>query len=489
MTGQSGREPALPDPSRDPQLGGEAALLHLVEQARSDDPDVRQRAVFALAAAGDDRVVEGLGALLHDHDGTPPHIRSRAVRALAPMGGQQALQLVVEAVIHDPDWGVRRTAQLAAAHLDPQRAGDLLIAYLDTPPVHNGHRAIAAIQHLPTPRAITWLIEAGQDPVRMAIYADSLIGALGRTGDPRAVPVLLEALTNPRLRPYEPVIHALARTGDPRAVNALFTMLTSTETDSRRAAAWAIIDVVPRWHAARLEAHLIRLLADDSSRTRSAAARGLAAVGGRLSVEPLAACLVGEVDWWVRLNVARALESLRVEGHPITDPVLAALGADPLHTADALVEIRLPEAVPTLLGLLADPEVGQNAARALGHQRDARAIPALVRRARGEGRAAVAAVRALGRLGVAAPGLRARLDDGDSLMRHAAVFALAVLGVRSAAPDLRARLAHLLGATAAEGIHDSPGEYLQRQLADSLGMLGDRTALPLLVRVLEEGLT
>jgi HEAT repeat protein len=80
------------------------ALIALAGGA--DDALVREAAVAALGAIGDDRGVEAIIAACADK----PAVRRRAVLALAPFEGD-AVEATIERALEDRDWQVRQAAE------------------------------------------------------------------------------------------------------------------------------------------------------------------------------------------------------------------------------------------------------------------------------------------------------------------------------------------------------------------------------------------
>ena len=90
-------------------------LTTLCELAASaPDPLVREAAVAALGAIGDDR---GLPVILNACV-DKPNIRRRAVLALAPFSGAQ-VDAALAAALVDRDWQVRQAAEDLAPHMGP----------------------------------------------------------------------------------------------------------------------------------------------------------------------------------------------------------------------------------------------------------------------------------------------------------------------------------------------------------------------------------
>lgn len=172
------------------ESGGTAAFERL---AATDDHDLlagvltapgqplwaRELAAFRLGTAGDRRAFEALVLLLNHRD--PPRCAA-AAHALARLG--------------DP-----RTARAAAA----LATNELRVAYALHP--------VRLLAGLRAPEAVPALITTlrrrlrPHDPYRRVALA--CVEALGDLGDPRAEPVLNEALAHPALA--EAAVHALAR--------------------------------------------------------------------------------------------------------------------------------------------------------------------------------------------------------------------------------------------------------------------------------------
>ncbi len=85
----------------------DAIVERLVDLAGSaDDPLVRESAVAALGAIGDDRGLDAIVAACSDK----PAVRRRAVLALAPFDGPE-VDAAIERALVDRDWQVRQAAE------------------------------------------------------------------------------------------------------------------------------------------------------------------------------------------------------------------------------------------------------------------------------------------------------------------------------------------------------------------------------------------
>ena len=85
----------------------DATLFRLIQLAtEAADALVRESAAAALGAIGDVRGLEAILAATRDK----PNVRRRAVLALAPFDGP-AVDAAIEAALEDRDWQVRQAAE------------------------------------------------------------------------------------------------------------------------------------------------------------------------------------------------------------------------------------------------------------------------------------------------------------------------------------------------------------------------------------------
>jgi HEAT repeat protein len=86
---------------------GDAVLTSLISLATdSDDPLVREAAAASLGAIGDPRGLPAVLAACADK----PHVRRRAVLALAPFDGDE-VEAAIDRALADRDWQVRQAAE------------------------------------------------------------------------------------------------------------------------------------------------------------------------------------------------------------------------------------------------------------------------------------------------------------------------------------------------------------------------------------------
>jgi HEAT repeat protein len=442
-------------------------------------------------------------------------------------------------------------------------------------------------------RAVDGLIEALRSTDRTVCQA--VADALGRLGDPRAAPSLVAVLQHRRDEDARGrAARALGRLGSPEALAPLMTMVAAPSEPGwvRRAAAEALGDLGDPAAAPLLQGllndasrelresavqalgalalpqtfeALLPLLHDPHPLVRRAVVRALTRVDLARAGPVLIAALAHETDDYVIKGIFDELSTHRVAG--ALDPLIAALdhhhhevrldavealgqlgdrrAAEPLcrvllterdqhrrwRAAAALKELQAPEAVETLLGLLADEDefVQREAIQALGGLQEPRAIPALARLLEDTGTSlslripfstsltAHAAQEALVAIGPPAiPALLAALTVPISAVRSLAASALRALGVSEFAVPPLSREEETVAALARALEHKSyhirwsavwqlaaiatseaeallraalvdPNLGVRMLAAEVLGKRGDRRAVPALVAALGDG--
>lgn len=129
----------------------------------------------------------------------------------------------------DDDPRVRQYLSLVLGKLGDRRGTPTLIDALHEPGPENRVYALLALGELRDPAAVPAMIEAARDQEKDV--RKTALYALGQTGDARAVPVLVEALndTTPDVR-YNAAL-ALSRFNDRRAIPVLKEMLDRSRLD------------------------------------------------------------------------------------------------------------------------------------------------------------------------------------------------------------------------------------------------------------------
>lgn len=259
----------------------------------------------------------------------------------------------------------------------------------------------------------------------------SAVVALGRIGDSRATPALINTLNEESLA--IDAANALAQIGDPRAADGLLKLIGNDDASIRQAAVSALNSLpLPS-----MSERIIPLLADSDPNVRESAAR-IAGYFGYAEATDALLDLTRDPNERVRCAVIEHLpfiEDARVVDvlvHAVKEetPSVRAAAARALGTIDA------PEVVSRLIEALSDDDVWVRyfSARALGRRRSAAGIAALERVIENEkfNHVRIAALDSLGQIGgQRVAGIAAGLvRDDDPDVAHAAQSALGKSGQR-----------------------------------------------------------
>lgn len=315
--------------------------------------------------------------------------------------------------------------------------------------------------------------------------------ALCEIGEP-AVDPLVKALKddNPSVRSY--AAGALGMIGDPKATDPLIEALKDKDPGVRIAAARALGDL----KAQKAVEPLIEALKDQDPEVRMYVASSLGILESQNAVEPLIELLKDENETVVysavislgQLKDPRATEpicevmSRYANGHPgtaltvsYTNPGNPDLSGSPdvLGVAiTALGEIGDPRAIDTLLGLLADKEIGPSVANTLGSFKSEYVFGKITKLLDSKNtvtRTNAVAVFEYIQDSAAVPYLIKMLDDPAPEVRRETAFALGFFKGPEETAQTEEPLINTLG--------DSNPE-VQEAAARSLGIIGSKKAVP-----------
>lgn len=199
---------------------GEAAVPALAGVARHADPGVQEAVVGILAEVGDERALPELVQALKSLNWI---VRSQAAKALGRIRAAESVPLLLP-LLQDKVKAVRVETGLALAALGPVALSNLVEAL--------GHHewlvrlhAVEALGRMKAVEAVDPLLYVLFNDADAAVREDA-IRALGEIADRRATAFLLKVIEEPGLRPL--AIDALGRIGDPGAVPALIPIANGT---------------------------------------------------------------------------------------------------------------------------------------------------------------------------------------------------------------------------------------------------------------------
>ncbi|RYG36329.1 hypothetical protein EON81_10055, partial [bacterium] len=425
---------------RDPRATD--ALLRALEDR---ELEVRVHAASTLGAFSGAEVVAGL---MRVADHSSPRLRAAAVRSLGMLGEPAAFATVARA-LSDPETAVR-SAALGLAGIDGQRAVPLLLPLFKEKTL--GDDLVRAVRPLRDRRTVPALLDYLRAPGPYG-FEDAAM-ALAEMDAREAIPVLIGLLregtdhgftvaaalsafgrsaANPLLAFFpeagdaqDCVVQALGGTGDPRAVDLLLPLIVDEDLGT------SAIRSLGQLGDRRAIGPLIGRLKAGDQFEASAAAEALGALahlGDRRAIGPLLERVrIGEVadieSATDALGEYKALEAVKPLLRKMEQPEYRA------RAAGALAKIGAPETLEPLLAYLAQNEIGRwMALQGMGSFRDPRVFRLLLLELENDEvnheADSVAAATALGHYGdrAALPALRraAVMPDNDDLAEAARI--------------------------------------------------------------------
>ena len=386
------------------RIGDGSAFEPLLALLAHDDATVRQAAIGALNSLGHADMPSRILQLLSASD---PKVRESAARIAGYFGYRSSVDALLE-LSSDPVEGVRRAAVEQLPFLEDARATSRVRAALEDPAPRVRAAAAQAIAHLPRAEAGAPLLEAVRDSdAWVRYYAVRSLAELREAGAIDTLAGMAES--DPAMHVRISAVEGLGGIGGPVAARLLLPLAAD---DTPEIAATALRALGRAGDAQGYETIKASLRSADAAR-RLAAIAGLRTCGTRDGIEALAWTAGADEDDRVAAAAVEALGALAARPGADGDQAVAAL-------VTLMAEARRRDGAVTALTALPEARIPR-AADALRH-----AHPAV--------RHAGIDVLARMRHPDASAAIRSALDDADPGVREAAVTALDRLGVRGLAP-------------------------------------------------------
>ena len=288
----------------------EAAIPELLKGLKHEKKEVRSGAAVVLGTMKAVGAVEALMEVVQtDKEG---EVRGAAVRALGTIGDVRALPVLVEA-LGDSDYNTSRFyAPDAVKSFKETAVPELAKAVFDNQrPTLIRSRAIEILGEIKVVSAIETLItiinKGKNENVSIRVQA---IRALGKTGDPKVVPILIPLIKSDEEEIGIVAISALADIKDPIAIPVIVEFLRDPSPEIRSAAAEALGVFKDR----QAVAPLMEVLNDVSERVAARAAVALGAIGDPTAIEPLLKMAIAnqprgtsKLKWWSAMTALRQI--------------------------------------------------------------------------------------------------------------------------------------------------------------------------------------
>ena len=202
------------------------------------------------------------------------------VEALGKIGDERALKPLVDSLKGSVDRGSRKAVINAIAGVTSSNTVPALLGIM-TNYTDSAGDVVEAMSRLRGSQATEQLRDILNHSTGRA--REAAAQALGMSGDPAALPVLLEAIDSNDDEARKAAAEALGMIADPKAIPALITALKDSSSDVRQEAAWALGRIGDPVGAPAL----IAALQDAEFAVRFAAAFALASIQDASAIVPL----------------------------------------------------------------------------------------------------------------------------------------------------------------------------------------------------------
>jgi len=347
----------------------------LIRQLQSGNNDERRKAAIELGKLGDSVAVPALLQTADDSD-EDSEVRIAAVWAVGQIGDLNAVPALLDTYLIAPNRLAEKILYTIGEILSRTSSDD------------DNSREVFS-------QAVDTLIGIVSDDWTSEEVRVAAAKALGKSRDPKAIPVLTR-----HLHEYQPIevakaaAFALRHFDDPQAIHALAKAAINTGfvREVRETAVESLGDI----GNPEVVDTLISILEDQSvdNYIRAEAARALGRIGNPKAIEPLIRTMENETGWEVGTLFTAIVEALGAFRDPrVTDALVRALSYDyqsARTAAETLKKHRDRRAVEPLIRILDDDAARHDthtrrlAAEVLGVLGDPRAIPALAKALREE---------------------------------------------------------------------------------------------------------
>jgi HEAT repeat protein len=454
----------------------------LSDQIQSENGDIRQAAVTALARIGDPNTVPVLVRALSD-----PELTAQAAEALSKIGDARAYEPLLQLLGHDRA-AVRQAAVAALNSIGhPSMAADIskllfnsnphvreaavrICAYFAYPDcaaqlldrIHDvsenvRRAAVESLSHLQDDRVLGALLRAAQD--ESPKIRTAAVQSLGMVDSLQALPELLRALTDqdPWVRYY--AARALGRIRSPEAIDALGNLVRKDTANQVRIAA---TDALGSIGGPRVVAILAPVVESDDSDLARAALKALGAVAHPDALQPIASVL-GSQNPARRIDAVFAIATRRDDASLKTLEAIASTDPDPNVSETAierLASMATSQSIQALIRLSADPALRETVLGCLSRMDTPSVEHLATAMQHPQPKIRRAVVDALSRIKDphASELLGRSLDDEAASVRLAAVSALKRLGNRTS----EKKLALMARSDPDTAVREAAGRALER---------------------------
>jgi HEAT repeat protein/tRNA A-37 threonylcarbamoyl transferase component Bud32 len=264
------------------KMDGTFDMPLIVGMLRDPEIEVQNKAVDVVVKANHPETIKYLVDVLKDEN---EYARRAAVEVLNVVGTSKSVKYLLE-VIADSDWWVRTRAADALGKIGGPRVVDAVLTLIKDENQDIRRAAIEILNQTKDERAVAQLIEATRDPDWWV--SERAVDALAEIGSSKALPRFIDMLQG-EAKSLPTVIRAIGKIGDQKALENLLPMLSRPENEIKVEAISALAKLADERRADTIRVRLQAVSTTADGTLSQAVARAIQELDNRFSTQQIAA--------------------------------------------------------------------------------------------------------------------------------------------------------------------------------------------------------
>jgi eukaryotic-like serine/threonine-protein kinase len=264
------------------KMDGPFDMPLIVGMLRDPEIEVQNKAVDVVVKANHPETVKYLVDVLKDEN---EYARRAAVEVLNVVGTSKSVKYLLE-VIADSDWWVRTRAADALGKIGGPRVVDAVLALIKDENQDIRRAAIEILNQTKDERAVAQLIDATRDPDWWV--SERAVDALAEIGSSKALPRFIDMLQG-EAKSLPTVIRAIGKIGDQKALENLLPLLSRPENEIKVEAIAALAKLADERRADTIRVRLQAVSTSADGTLSQAVSRALQELDNKFSTQQIAA--------------------------------------------------------------------------------------------------------------------------------------------------------------------------------------------------------
>jgi HEAT repeat protein/tRNA A-37 threonylcarbamoyl transferase component Bud32 len=264
------------------KMDGPFDMPLIVGMLRDPEIEVQNKAVDVVVKANHPETVKYLVDVLKDEN---EYSRRAAVEVLNVVGTSKSVKYLLE-VIADSDWWVRTRAADALGKIGGPRVVDAVLALIKDENQDIRRAAIEILNQTKDERAVAQLIDATRDPDWWV--SERAVDALAEIGSSKALPRFIDMLQG-EAKSLPTVIRAIGKIGDQKALENLLPLLSRPENEIKVEAIAALAKLADERRADTIRVRLQAVSTSADGTLSQAVSRALQELDNKFSTQQIAA--------------------------------------------------------------------------------------------------------------------------------------------------------------------------------------------------------